>query len=365
MPTIYGKKYTKNELLQLVGDISQIGGARHMKLVGGTHEGVDVVEFRTGSGFCFLAVPGRGIDITTAGYQGKALDWRSASGEVSPALYEEHDLGWLRSFPGGLVTTCGLTQAGAPCEDQGEKLGIHGRYSNTPASNVQVDGAWDGDDYKMWVTGKVRQSRLFGENLLMQRKVSAVLGESRFFIHDVVTNEGPRTVPHMILYHINGGFPVVDVGSQFVAPVIDFKPRDADAEVDKEHYYFNEHPTPGFKERCYYHEMGTDQDGYVMAALINKDMPDGTHFGFYVKYKKNELPKFTQWKMNGNQEYVVGMEPANCWVEGRCKERERGTLQFLEPGETREYHLEIGVLSGRDDVVEFEARVEGMKQGTM
>lgn len=39
--------------------------------------------------------------------------------------------------------------------------------------------------------------------------------------------------------------------------------------------------------------------------------------------------------------YVVGLEPANCHVEGRCAEREMGTLQILQPGEVRLYHLEI------------------------
>ncbi len=62
--------------------------------------------------------------------------------------------------------------------------------------------------------------------------------------------------------------------------------------------------------------------------------------------------------MNGIREYVVGMEPANCWVEGRDKERARGTLQFLEPGETREYHLEIGIISSKLEADEFENKIK-------
>jgi hypothetical protein len=203
---------------------------------------------------------------------------------------------------------------------------------------------------------------LYGENLLLKRKISAVLGENRLQIHDVVTNEGPRRTPHMILYHINGGFPAVDEGSLLVSPTLSATPRDADAEVDKEHYYRMDPPTAGFKERCYFHDMAADPDGWVYAALINKKMPAGEQFGFYVKYNKNELPRFIQWKMNGPQEYVVGIEPANCLVEGRDKDRERGILQFLKPGETREYHVEIGVLANSDDVTQFEeivARIKG------
>ena len=361
MPTLFGKHFTKSELLERVGDISQVGGAQQIRLAGGVQEGVEAVEFKTGSGFDFWAVTGRGLDITIAEHNGRSLAWRSPAREVTPGLFEEPAYGWLRSFPGGLVATCGLTYAGAPCEDEGEKLGLHGRYANTPASNVWVDGAWEGDEYRMWAVGKVRESRLFGENLLLTRRVSALLGQNKFWIDDVVVNEGPYKTPHMFLYHINGGYPAVDAGSLLVSPTLRIRPRDEDAQTDKEHYYLNDAPASYYRERAYYHDMGSDADGFVYSALINKNMPDGGQFGFYVKYNINELPKFTQWKMNGTREMVVGMEPANCWVEGRAKERERGTLQFLEPGEQREYHLEFGVLTSEEEVAEFEGKVESIR----
>ncbi len=361
MALVFGKKYTKDELLKKVGDISQIGGVRQIKLSGGQNDGVDAVEFRTGSGFHFFAVPGKGLDITIAEHNGRSIAWRSAAGEVAAPFFDEHDAGWLRTFPGGLVATCGLTSAGAPCEDEGEQLGLHGRIGNTPASNVWVDGEWDGDEYRMWATGKIRQSRLFGENVLLRRTVSAVLGENKLCIEDEVTNEGARRIPHMLIYHINGGFPAVDAGSLFISPTRNVIPRDADAEVDKEHYYLNDPPTADFKERCYYHEMASDKDGFVYAGLVNKNMPGDEQFGFYIKYNINELPCFTQWKMNGIREYIVGIEPSNCRVEGRASERARGSLQFLEIGEKRKYNIEIGVLTNANDVAEFEEIVRSLK----
>lgn len=360
MAFLFGRKFTKQEILDRVGDISQIGGAKQIRFAGGFGDGVEAVEFRTGSGLMFHALPGRGLDITIAEHNGRPFAWRSAAGEVAAAFCEEPGLGFLRSFPGGLVTTCGLTYAGAPCEDEGEKLGLHGRFTATPASNVWVDGEWEGDDYRMWAIGKMRESRIFGENLLLQRRVSALLGENKLTIEDTVTNEGARRVPHMILYHINGGFPAIDGGSLLVSPTKSATPRDADAEVDREHYYLNDFPTEGYKERCYYHDMATDKDGFVYAALINKNMPGGEQFGFYTKYNKQELPEFTQWKMNGTREYVVGMEPANCRVEGRDKERARGALQFLEVGEQRSYKVEIGVLTNAAEVAEFEDLVKSL-----
>jgi hypothetical protein len=64
--------------------------------------------------------------------------------------------------------------------------------------------------------------------------------------------------------------------------------------------------------------------------------------------------------MMGVRNYVVGMEPANCSVLGRAAERERGTLQFLEPGERREYRLEIGVLDGVPAIEQFEREVRSL-----
>jgi len=83
--------------------------------------------------------------------------------------------------------------------------------------------------------------------------------------------------------------------------------------------------------------------------LANKKL----QLGLYVQYRQKELPKFTQWKMVGEGEYVLGMEPANCLVQGRAKERERGTLQFLEPGEKREFIVRIGVLDGDAAIDQF------------
>jgi galactose mutarotase-like enzyme len=55
------------------------------------------------------------------------------------------------------------------------------------------------------------------------------------------------------------------------------------------------------------------------------------------------LPQFVEWKMPGQGAHVLGIEPANCFVEGRDVERRRGTLVMLEPGESRHYALELRV----------------------
>jgi len=358
MAHLYGMDLTRDHILQRVGDISQVAGVTRYVETEGKAAGVEVVQVRTGTGFSFSVLAGRGLDIGNAEYCGKALAWRSQTGNGHSAYFEPEGLGWLRDFHGGLLTSCGLTYAGAPCEDDDETLGLHGRMSYLPAQNLYADSEWQGDDYVMWVQGKIRESAVFGPDLVLTRKIMARLGESRFFLRDRVENCGWKTQPHMLLYHINGGWPVVDEGSELLAPSDNWVPRDKDAEVGKEEAKRFQKPTPGFAERVYFHDLKTDAQGYTQTALVNRACDGG--IGFYVRYQKTQLPQFTEWKMNDAGTYVVGMEPGNCLPLGRNVEREAGRLQFLEPGEVREYDLEIGVLDGEEAIAEFEAEIAAM-----
>ena len=64
----------------------------------------------------------------------------------------------------------------------------------------------------------------------------------------------------------------------------------------------------------------------------------------YLKYNKNRLPVTTQWKCLASGDYALGIEPANCHVEGKDKERAQGTLREVAPYASVEFGVEIGVL---------------------
>lgn len=356
MAKLFGAEYTRKELLARVGDISQLCAARPVALRGGRSDGVEAVEFATGSGLSFRVLPGRGLDIEAASYRGASLCWHSATGVTAPAYHEPEGDGWLRGFYGGLLVTCGLTYAGAPCRDGGRELGLHGRASNTPAENVWVDGTWEGDDYRVWVQGKVREAAVFGENVVMTRRISAMLGESRIQIEDSVENLGHEQVEHMMLYHINLGFPLVDEGAELIAPSRAVMPRDEEAARGSEEYARCSGPAAGYREKVYYHDLAAGR-----VALVNKAFGAGEGLGVRVAFDRRELPVLVQWKMMGRGCYTMGIEPANCRVAGRDAERRAGTLQFLAPGETRNYRLAIEVVSGAAELrrVEDEIRFLG------
>jgi hypothetical protein len=334
--------------------MSQIAGIRLVELADGKERGVRAAEIKTGSGFNFTVLIDRGLDISTAEYNGKALAWRSMTEDGHPAYFEPEGLGWLRTFYGGLLVTCGMTWAGAPCEDQGKPLGLHGRISHLPAKNVYADAAWEGDRYRVWVRGKCQESIVFSENLLLTREISAYLGESRLFVHDVVENVGHARTEHMYLYHVNIGFPAIDEGARLITSSRSVTPRDAEAEAGKELYPRFQAPSGDYKEKVYFHDLGTNAEGETQTAIAN----DALGHGVYIRYPKAQMPQYIEWKMMGVRNYAVGMEPANCNVLGRAAERAAGTLQFLNPGERREYRLEIGVLDSQQAIERFERDTE-------
>ncbi|HLV80755.1 MAG TPA: aldose 1-epimerase family protein [Chthonomonadaceae bacterium] len=361
MAQLYGKSYSRKDLLARVGNISQIARIKPYRLVEGQEDGVFALDVTTGGGLGFTLLASRGLDISSAHFNGRSLAWRSATTDTHPAFFDhegEQGRGWLRGFYGGLVVTCGLTYAGAAGEDQGRFYGLHGRISNLPATNVHWDGRWEGDDYLLTVSGKVREATVFGENLQLTRMVTARLGERRLFLHDTVENLGYKRTEHMLLYHINLGFPVVADNARLIAPTLSATPRDPDAEAGRERFAQMQPPEAGFKEQVYFHDLAPDAQGHVTAAIVNPDCPaaDGKPpgLGVYCRYDPRQLPRFSEWKMMDAGTYVVGMEPANCLVMGRAQERAAGTLQFLEPGERRTYALEIGVLAGPEEIARLE-----------
>jgi hypothetical protein len=352
-PRLFGRDWTRSELLEHVGDVSQVGGARLVTLAEGPESGVSVAELRTGSGLGFTVLPGRGMDIGFAEYRGMPLCWRSSTGEVAAAFYDPAGEGWLRGFSGGLMATCGFTTAGWPSTDEGEVLPLHGPASYLPARGVQVDGDWQGDEYVMWAVGRTRQTVVYGENIRLTRRVWARLGESRLFVDDVVENLGHARVPHMIAYHINVGFPILDAGSQLVSSERTIQPMTEEFARAVDTYAEYGPPDASWQTVVLVHQPVADADGWANTALVNRRLG----LGVYIKQRPDQLPWLWQWKQLARGTYVAGLEPANCFGRGRADDRARGTLQFLEPGQQQRYNLEIGVLDGAEAIAELERSV--------
>lgn len=343
MPTLYNRHYTPLELRQFA-DLSQLAGIRLVEYQEGKTRGLRVAQVYTGSGLRFEVLLDRALDIGAVEHSGRAISWTyPALG--APQYFDPHTYGWVRTFGGGLVTTCGLDFFGQPENDDGQELGLHGRIAHTPAEQVAVTTEWHadaalGDDYVLEISGRARQAAIFGENLVLTRRISTKLGANSFSMRDTITNHGFRAAPHMILYHVNFGFPVVSPDSEVLLDEEAVRPRDARAEKGFGQQNHFENPARDYPEQVFFHKPRADAQGYARGSIVNRAL----NFGAYVKWKLDGLPYLGQWKLMQAGEYVCALEPANYWETSRAKLREQGSLRMLQPGESVEYELEFGAM---------------------
>ena len=332
MPTLWGENLSRRELLDRVGDVSQVGGLRQWRVHGGVGEGATVIELDTGK-IRLQLLPSRGLDIGPAWYQGHSLAWISPAGFRHPSICEERgSIGWLRAFGGGLLTTCGLANVGEPCIDEGVEYGLHGRASLTPAFQISAWAEWVAEDYVMTVRGITREAALFGPKLEKRRTITAQLGQGHFRVIDEVQNIGSEPTPVMLLYHINLGWPLIGPSTRLE---ISSTKREA---VKGTSEYWEKFPAPskGFEESVVEHSLVPDARDWKRAQVISTSTSVEVAFG-------PTLSRFTQWRMFGRGDYVLGLEPGNVGVRGRAAERAAGTLPILQPDESRQFELQLRV----------------------
>jgi galactose mutarotase-like enzyme len=327
----------RKELLQHIGNIAQMGGSRHYVLSDGRGRNMRAIDVNSGSGLQYTVLPDRGMDISLASYKGHNLVYLSCNGETHPAFFEPQDFGWLNTFTGGLLTTCGLTYLGAPVKDGEEQLGLHGRYSTIPARQVADRSEWIGDEFHIKLRGIIEEGHIFGNKLRLEREISSVYGQNSLKISDIVTNIGYKSSPYTILYHMHFGYPLLCEDAELIIdPVSSVPATPFAAEGMKEFRRFIK-PQANRQEQVYYHTMKTDGKGESMVSLRNKKIDTS----LTIKFNTAQLPYLTEWKMMGMGEYVLGLEPCNVPAKNRVALKEENMLPYLQPGESVTNIIEV------------------------
>jgi len=343
------------QMLEYVGDLSQLFVIKEYSLAGGKAKGVKAFDLKNGSGLEFTVLADRCLDIAGLSFKGTNCSYITKAGIVSPEYYNEEGIGFLRNFFAGFLTTCGLRNVGIPCVDNGESFGIHGRISNTPAEEVCAQVGWEDGIPVLSISGKMREARLFGEHLLLSRKITCNYGESKFLIQDSIENMGFRDEPLMLLYHFNIGYPLLDEDAELITPTAELLPRDAAAMVGKAEYKRFQKPTPDYAEQVFYHKLKADSESHTSVALVNRKL----ELGVALHFSKNQLFNFTQWKQMGQGDYVLGMEPCNCYAGGRIDPLNKGKLEILKPGDIRKFNIEVEILDGMENIQRLVQEITG------
>lgn len=339
-----------------ISNPAQIGGIETSVLDNGLSRGARIAWINTGAGLRYKVVIDRAMDIADAFYNQHSLAWLSHSGITASQPFSNQGLDWLKTFGGGLLTTCGLSHTGGPETDEYGQRGLHGEISNLPAeieSVIQPDLV--SGKLEMSITGVVKQSMALGPNLELRRTISGKIGTPAIQINDIVSNRGNQPVPLMLLYHCNFGWPLADEGTDILWDG-EWQSREGEPnnKIFNRNNNFKKCMAPvdahaGRGEEAAFIDISENSEGACYCGLHNSRLG----IAVSVKFYKQELPWLINWQHWGKGEYVTGLEPATLPPIGQAKARAENRLIFIEPGESKTFRLEIKVLHDKDAINHF------------
>lgn len=345
----------KAELMKKVGSMQQLACIRPVEFLEGRSNGLRAFEVKNGELF-FSVLADKCLDIGQFSYKGTNFNFLSKPGLQGRNHYDTNGEEALHSIMGGLFFTAGLENICAPFSSNGKDYPMHGRIRTTPAEHLCSDASWQGEDYVLSVSGEMREAELFGENMVLRRKLETKLGSRTVVMTDEIENESYRPEPLMLLYHINIGYPLLDEGTRFYIPTRSVTPRDPESTGHENEYDVMDAPKDNEPEYVFIHDVVANEEGNVVVGVVNESLQLGLKLEFSQKY----LPYFMEWKSTASGDYVVGLEPANSSVYGRAYHEKNNNLHMLGSFEKETNVLKFTVLEGPEELQAVKDEVQQM-----
>ena len=306
-----------------IGNPAQLVTLRRVTVAEGRAKGTDIIEVRTAGGLELDILPDAGLDLGQARYMGINMSWMSRNGYDSPAAISPYETEFINTFPGGLLYTCGLRSAGPANRDGGEWHPLHGRYHSLQAEQVCTEIVGD----EIMVRGVIRETALFGHCLEVRRRIRIPVFGASVTVEDTVTNQTPGDEEMMQIYHCNFGYPLLSEKARLVLPdERETIPRTDFARTGLKHACEFDAPIPGEEERVFFQKMQHDYWARLESPEPGVNMT--------ITWSGDTLPILSQWRSMAAGDYVLGLEPTNCYIMGRHAERENGTLPVLKAWES-------------------------------
>ena len=277
---------------------------------------VEMIELSAGT-IRVTAVPDRCMDLYELSFDGIPVSLTDRrAGIIDPSFVCVGTESFSHSFFAGMLTTCGLIQAGRPCEEDGRDFGLHGWISHVPASVWDVAETARG----MIVSARMTERHPEGEHLLLKRILRVWDGGISWI--DRVSNLGPDT-PFMMMYHINFGAPFLSEHLQMETSFAYTEDRDTGLPAEKDEILRMDAAQEGKPEKVYY-----TRPENCGVRLFSPDT------GLAATLSFSGFPWMGVWKNYAPEKYGLGLEPCACPGLGRSGARKRGLLPSLRTGET-------------------------------
>ena len=232
------------------------------------------------------------LDIVWANFKGVNLSFLSKNG------LNDGTRNFTGNFEGGFLYTCGMDNVSGCVADKP----VHGSLHYTKADNAyhyEKDGV-------IYVCGEVKESALFGKNLVLHR--SYKITADGLEINDTVENADFRDSKYVLLYHINYGYPFLDEGLELDLPATQSDPLTEIAKKRQADMLKITAPIDGNDEDVYYHTLSQGK-----IRLCNPDL--GIAVG--MEYDVADFPVTLQWKSMASGDYALGLEPCTTELDDR------------------------------------------------
>ncbi len=185
--------------------------------------GEPTILVQTTSGFDVELLLGAGLDLGRTAYAGYPISWGTPLDAAWPPVRPASP-DWLGRWHGGLLTTCGMRNVGAPSAG----WGLHGDHifrqaSGVEAHHLEIDGR-----PAVRLRGTVWDGPALGTVLELERTVVIFDDGPEVRVEDVLHNRSPQPECALMLYHLNLGAPFL-TPSTHVVGVDALSARDEDS----------------------------------------------------------------------------------------------------------------------------------------
>ena len=293
-----------------ISNFQQVASIRRYTLSEGREKGLDVLDCDNGK-IRFLLNVSKACDIMQFYHEGQNMSFVSKNG------FTKREISFLRRFEGGMLYTCGLDSVGGR-----DGFELHGTLHNIPAEIIRAECNENG----ITVEAIIRDTALFGKNLVLKRKIFTAIGGDSVTLEDTLVNEGYKTEEYCLLYHINVGYPMLDNGAKVIADVESYTPRTAWAKQNEATMYEMNASTPNQEETCYFLNLKKPE-----ITLVNEK--NGKEFT--VSYSGDTLPCFVEWKSMASGDYALGLEPCTTELDNGF------AYKTIEVGEKIKFFVKI------------------------
>lgn len=249
------------------------------------------------------------LDIVWVKYKGVNVSFLSKNG------LNDGTRDFVGNFEGGFLYTCGMDNVSACVDGKPVHGSLHYKKCDF-AYAYEQDGV-------IYVCGEVKETALFGKNLVMKRCFAVT--ENSITIKDTLTNQGYLDTDYVLLYHVNYGYPFLDECLQVEMPAVKSEPLTEVAAKNKNDMFRITAPIDGGDEHVYYHTLS---EGKVRLTNPEKGV------AVEMLYDVEDFPITLEWKSMISGDYALGIEPSLTRFD-------RFAMRTLQPNEQKNYQIKI------------------------